>query len=181
MAVGIHGAVQKPDELAATLRMLARSRPAVVVEIGSDQGGTLWAWSQLPGSPAVFGVDLPDGNWRSSPAPPQPHGAVVISGDSHDPDVAAQLEQALNGRQADVLFIDGDHSYPGVSADFRDYLRFVRTGGLVLLHDILIDSIAPFWAELRQRYQTQEITTPGEPRYGVGVVELVQQYSNPVR
>lgn len=37
----------------------------------------------------------------------------------------------------DLLFIDGDHSEAGVSADIAKYTPFVRVGGCVLLHDYL--------------------------------------------
>lgn len=34
-----------------------------------------------------------------------------------------------------VLFIDGDHSYDGYSADIVAWIRFVRQGGWVAFHD----------------------------------------------
>jgi predicted O-methyltransferase YrrM len=44
----------------------------------------------------------------------------------------------LNGRAVDLLFIDGDHRYSRVKKDFEMYAPLVRTGGVVLLHDILL-------------------------------------------
>lgn len=35
----------------------------------------------------------------------------------------------------DVLFIDGDHSYMGVSQDFQTHVGRVKPGGIVLFHD----------------------------------------------
>jgi predicted O-methyltransferase YrrM len=35
----------------------------------------------------------------------------------------------------DVLFIDGDHSYEGVVADYDRHVPRVRSGGVVFLHD----------------------------------------------
>ena len=46
-AVREHGAIQKEQELASFLALLADQPPEVVVEIGSDAGGTLWAWQQV--------------------------------------------------------------------------------------------------------------------------------------
>jgi len=34
----------------------------------------------------------------------------------------------------DLLFLDGDHSFEGVSRDFRDWGRHVRPGGVILVH-----------------------------------------------
>jgi predicted O-methyltransferase YrrM len=39
------------------------------------------------------------------------------------------------GRQIDLLFIDGDHVYEAVRADFEAWRSLVRPGGLILFHD----------------------------------------------
>lgn len=44
----------------------------------------------------------------------------------------------------DLLFIDGDHSYDGVTADWEAYKRFLKHGSLVVFHDC-------GWAEGVQR------------------------------
>lgn len=35
----------------------------------------------------------------------------------------------------EVLFIDGDHSYEGVKADWENYKTFLRSGSIVIMHD----------------------------------------------
>ena len=42
----------------------------------------------------------------------------------------------FRGEKLDFLFIDGDHSYDGVKADFEMYAPMVRPGGLIAFHDI---------------------------------------------
>lgn len=37
--------------------------------------------------------------------------------------------------KVDFMFIDGDHSYEGISKDWRLYADKVRTGGILALHD----------------------------------------------
>lgn len=52
-----------------------------------------------------------------------------IVGDSRNTDFPEPL---------DVLFIDGDHSYDGVKADFERHEPNVKKGGIILFHDASI-------------------------------------------
>lgn len=38
--------------------------------------------------------------------------------------------------EIDVLFIDGDHSYRGLSSDLNYYSGLVKKGGIILCHDV---------------------------------------------
>jgi len=176
-AVTGHGALQKPGELAQLLELLAGRQPKVIVEIGSYAGGTLWAWSQLPGPPRVIGVDLPGGPY-SSGAQLDTHGAVMVIGNSHQRATLELVRGQLAGELADVLFIDGDHSYEGCRADFLAYRQLVRPGGLVVLHDIAPHDnpsvgVNYVWQEFACRFPSQEIITdPGQRWAGIGVLEM---------
>ena len=173
-----HGALQKPGELAALLELLAARQPRLIVEIGSDAGGTLWAWSQLPGPPRVVGVDLPGGPF-SSGAALDAHGATVVIGDSHLAATFALAREQLAGELADVLFIDADHTYAGAKADYVRYRPLVRPGGLIVLHDIAPHDIPTvgvrqLWQEIAWRSPAQEIITEPDQRWaGIGVLENV--------
>ena len=46
-------------------------------------------------------------------------------------------------RQIDFLYIDGDHNYPAVKKDFEDWLKFVKPGGVIVLHDSRREPDAP--------------------------------------
>lgn len=178
-AVSGHRALQKPRELARLLERVAAHEPRVIVEIGSDAGGTLWAWSQLPGPPRVVGVDLPGGPY-SSGQQLDTHGAVMVIGNSHMPQTLNLVREQLQGVQADVLFIDGDHTYGGARADYVAYRSLVRPGGLIVLHDIVPHPGRPdvgvhrLWQEITWRQAGEEIIEqPEEPWAGIGVLENV--------
>jgi cephalosporin hydroxylase len=135
-AITTHRAIQKEGELAGFLAVLMELEPEVVVEIGADAGGTLYAWQQLPSVRRVIAIDLPSGPYSSGESRLNEHGCEVIYGNSHDPATVERLVDLLAGDRVDCLFIDGDHSYAGVKADWELYAPMVRLGGIVAFHDI---------------------------------------------
>jgi cephalosporin hydroxylase len=175
-----HRASQKRDELAAAVKLVAAAQPKVLVEIGCDRGGTLWAWRQV--CPDVYGITLADNSYASggSGQPLNTHGATVHIGDSHDPLTLKWLTGQLAGRPLDVLVLDGDHLFAGVWADWEMYGRLVRPGGLVLFHDIdsagdLRCEVWKLWPKLVGMLppdQVVEIRSADHPAYGWGVITV---------
>lgn len=176
-AVTSRGALQKPGELAGLLRLLAEREPRVIVEIGCDAGGTLWAWSQLPGPPRVIGVDLPGGPFGTGRLL-DAHGATLVIGNSHLRMTRDLVAEQLDGDPADVLFIDADHTYAGARLDYLAYGPLVRPGGLIVLHDIAPHQqesvgVHRLWQEITWRREAREfITEPEAPWAGIGVLEF---------
>lgn len=175
-AIEQHDASQRPDELADAIRLVAGLSPAVVVEIGCDAGGTLFAWRQI--CDEVIGITLADNSYTTAgqALPLTSHGATVHVGDSHDPDTLQWLTGQLAGRLADALVIDGDHTVEGVRTDLAMYGPLVRPGGLILLHDIAsVDDpraqVWKVWPEVAERFQTSEIRSVDRP-YGWGVIHV---------
>ena len=140
-AVQTHRALQKPTELAAFLAVLVdlNPRPQVMVEVGCDAGGTLWAWKQI-GIPRIIGIEYPDEHSDDNPwgtvNPLVPHGCEVIRGDSHKDETRTALTDLLGGSPIDVLFIDADHTYEGVKQDYIMYAPLVANEGMIVLHDV---------------------------------------------
>lgn len=170
-AVASHHAVQKPAELAGLLELAAERRVRLVLEIGSDGGGTIWAWRQLPAE--VLAVSLPSGPFSSGESL-RPHGATVISGDSHALGTWLQVREVLAGRLVDLLFIDADHTVDGVTRDLMAYVGLVRPGGLVALHDIVPHPGKPevgvwqVWKQLAGAPRVEFVTGPAW-RVGAGI------------
>ncbi len=175
-AIERHNASQRPDELAAAIRLVAGLSPSVVVEIGCDTGGTLFAWRQV--CDEVIGITLPDNSYATAGQglPLASHGATVHLGDSHDPGALHWLTGQLAGRRIDALIIDGDHTVDGVRADLAMYGPLVRPGGMVLLHDIASTSdpraeVWKLWPDLADWFQTSEIRSVDRP-YGWGIIHV---------
>lgn len=183
-AVTAHGAIQKPGELAGLLALLVDRAPEVVLEIGSDHGGTLWAWQQLPSVRRVLAVDLPLGGFHSGRRL-DTHGVEAVYGDSHKPETLGCLHELLGvgydesynaTPRVDFLFIDGDHTFDGVKADYEMYSPLVRPGGIVAFHDILTHPNMPYvavdilWRQLGG--VKDEIVTDPQTWGGIGVLHV---------
>lgn len=173
-AVHQRAAVQKELELAPFLALAMDLEPKVIVEVGSFAGGTLWAWMQF--CPRVIGIDRPPKGFETGPQLSE-LGCEVLLGDSHDPGMVADLEKMLDGEPVDMLFIDGDHSYEGVKADYELYSPLVRPGGIVAFHDVCGHPTMPFievdrfWATLPgEKEEFTSINSPGDMWGGIGVL-----------
>jgi cephalosporin hydroxylase len=176
-AVRDHHAIQQPEELTRLISRLRRLRPLrTVIEIGCDAGGTLWAWRQV--CPVVYGITLPvsppgEGLFPQGRHPLETHGALVHLGDSHDAGSVFWLGAQLGfGKQADFLFIDGDHSPEGVLADFEDYRHLVRPGGLIALDDVLNPDldVRKAWTHITSLPLHTEVISAGKMPAGIGLV-----------
>lgn len=166
------GASQNERELAEVLGLVIDAQPQVIVEIGCDRGGTLYAWRQV--CDEVYGITL-GVNADSGGAPCEEHGAKVYYGDSHAEAARSWIDGQLAGRPVDVLVIDGDHMFPGVVCDVVMYAPLVRAGGLILMHDIVPEQypavkVWRLWAQLKELYRTTEIRTC----YGWGIIHVAE-------
>ena len=138
-----HGIATLQIDEAALLFRLARGVPAgaTVCEIGRFKGGsTILIASALPERAHLFSYDLHaavetdvpgahlDGELRNVLARYGLESRVdLVVGDSHTVEPPAEL--------LSLLFIDGDHSYDGVRADWRHWRDRVAPGGHLLFHD----------------------------------------------
>jgi predicted O-methyltransferase YrrM len=95
-----------------------------------------------------------------------------IRGDSHEDGTRSRLLETLQGRQLDLLMIDGDHTYEGVKRDFEMYSPLVRQGCPIAFHDILSHpedqacEVDRFWEETKDAYRHMEFVDPHRDRQG---------------
>ena len=183
----LYGIFQTQDEMVSAMQIVREFEPQTMMEIGTARGGSLFCWAQLARPDALLlSLDLPGGRWGGGYDVKQIHHfrqflspnqkLVSILGDSQTPKAKRLVEEALEGRRVDVLYIDGDHTYQGAKNDFENYRPFVRDGGLILFHDInpphpgMEDSdveVYLLWEELKKEHTCEEIWHPEHPVFGV--------------
>ena len=156
------GAIQIREEISAFVDFLRPRNLRNVMEIGSESGGTFYLWCQIAAMGGLkISLDKPDGESGSwlykEPEALAKRTALfqsfaprvkVVTGDSHDPSVKQFISDLLRGDKLDFLFIDGDHSYEGVRADYEMYKEFVGEDGVIAFHDIQHLGPRALWKEL---------------------------------
>jgi predicted O-methyltransferase YrrM len=184
------GALQKTREFAGLIAFLRRRTLGVVVEIGTFDGGTLWTWCQIAEPNALLvSIDLPremggrasgdSDSLRSFARDGQ--RIELVRDDSHADRTLARVRDILDGREIDLLFIDGDHTDDGVRRDYQMYAPLVGRGGVTVFHDVLPHPEVPgcevhrLWDELRRANRVEEFidanNTGAQGQWGgIGVV-----------
>jgi len=180
--------LQKRSEILALARAVEALQPKIILEIGTASGGTLMIWSRIA-SDRVISCDLQNMDAQAelftALTPPGSSCRItLLSGDSHATEFKQRVARELDGAKADFIFIDGDHTVAGVTADYRDYREFVRPGGILAFHDIVESQPLPtnqvyhLWKELRQSEDTEEfVDDPAQCGFGIGIIRIPEHQS----
>jgi predicted O-methyltransferase YrrM len=183
---------QKRAEIIGLLKLLDGMRPRLLCEIGADRGGTLALLGSVAAPDArILSLDIeyPESRAQVYRILAQPGQQLTcVEANSHATETLERVKQWLGGERLDFLFIDGDHSYAGVKADYDMYGPLVRSGGVIAFHDIVKDfrtrfgTVTPrdagevprYWTELRSSVPGYEelIEDPEQDGYGIGVVHV---------
>lgn len=170
---------------------LCRSmKPSVCVEIGSARGkSACFVGMALKenGSGRLYAIDPhTDTNWNDINSEAT-YEAIQNTVEHLDIKqfvtiVRKTSSEALQdwSEEIDLLFIDGDHSYEGVKADWKGFRPFMKPFGLVVFHDTIWDLHPdPKWyrADMGVPRFVEELRRDGYPvltidrDYGVSVVQ----------
>jgi predicted O-methyltransferase YrrM len=178
---------QVKKEIEGLVEAVAALQPKIIVEIGTNMGGSLFCFTKVAQPNAlIISIDLPEGlggggyplyrsNFYQSFAS-QKQKMLLWRLDSHKEHTLTQLKKILNGQKIDFLFLDGDHSYEGIKQDFEWYAPLVKSGGIIAFHDIkpsLPDNwiqVGRFWNEIKKEYQHKEIVSDEVSWGGIGIL-----------
>jgi predicted O-methyltransferase YrrM len=163
--------LSEASHLFATVRRL-EGTPRVV-EIGRYRGGTALLLAAAGGD--VLSIDIDehlresDESLRSALSKLGLEGKVKMV-------FADSSKLPIEAGSIDLVFVDGDHSYAGVSRDVAHWVPALRRGGILLLHDAKWPEPSRPWnrppdaavlgvhrlvAELRRRSDLDEMSAPG--------------------
>ncbi|MDW3176737.1 MAG: class I SAM-dependent methyltransferase [Acidimicrobiia bacterium] len=177
---------QHPEEFLGLAKVIEQHRPSAVLEIGTANGGTLFAATRLARSDAVIvSIDLPGGEFGGGYGgrkielyesfSRKDQRLHLLREDSHAKETLATV-CALFPSGIDHLFIDGDHTYSGSMKDFEMYGSLVNQGGTIAFHDIVTHVNPSFgvdevWGELKEKHTSEEYVLDWEQQgAGIGVL-----------
>lgn len=183
------GIGQNQDEFLRFLAYIDLANPVNVLEIGLRDGGTSFMFANsLKTCQHLIGVDIRLRNIQllRSFRPNRIQRQDFIRGESARPCSISRVKRCLRSTKLDVLFIDGDHSYCGIAADFSNYHQFVRDGGIIAFHDICMDhhrrygvktpndsgEVYLFWQKIRGSHETMEFFSD-EKQNGAGIGAII--------
>jgi predicted O-methyltransferase YrrM len=111
--------------------MVASRARTGIVEIGRFRGGSTFALACANPKVPIFSIDIQPAADEELRRRFEKHGVGgnvrLLVGPSTGP--YPEIEAF------DVLFVDGDHTYEGCSADIHNWFGRLATGGHVLFHD----------------------------------------------
>jgi hypothetical protein len=153
--------------LAFACDLVAAERPKLLVELGTFYGESYFGFCQALQEKSIlcncYAVDTWQGDAHGGF-----YGEDIYSGieaynranySSFSHLLRMTFDEGLScfsDDGIDIIHIDGHHSYESVRHDFECWIRKVRPGGIVLLHDICIRTagfgVWRFWEELRESF-----------------------------
>lgn len=172
---------QRDWEFSTLLELFRDRQPRRILEVGSYHGGTLYHWlHNATKNSLVVSVDTYTAadNRDLYPEWANGHTLEVIQGDSAS---EKTVERVAEHAPYEWVFIDADHLYENVKADWENYQPMCGQGGIIALHDIYSDpnlhpeiEVNRLWREIQARgYITQELVCNTQLAWsGIGVVYL---------
>lgn len=152
------------DNLPFAYDLIARLKPRVVVELGTDRGESYFAFCQSAAENSAatrcFAVDTWRGDHQTGDYDETTFAEVSAHNAAHYAGFSTLLrccfDEALDqfpSGSIDVLHLDGLHTEAAVRHDVEAWLPKVREGGIFLLHDISVRTrnfgVWKVWGELR--------------------------------
>lgn len=152
--------------------------PNCILEIGSFYGGSLWIWNTAFFPKKMMSIDYPvppsDGRYEKMieskakwPELFKDTQFVAIDADSHKQETIDKVKKEFPDG-IDFCFIDGDHSYDGCLADYKNYLPLMKKGSVMAFHDIAREC-KEVWQEIKKNHEFIECLD-GNDTMGIGLI-----------
>ncbi len=164
---------QVKEEFTMLAYFLSSFKPHNILEIGC-KGGTFYLFNKFSTGKKI-GVDINDQYFPIIHFYTQNEDFTFITANSQLPETVNAVEKLCP--QFDFIFIDGDHTYEGVSKDFELYKHLLSPRGYIAFHDIDPNhvfrdgaggEVYKFWQDLNYGSKTEIICQKSTAPYSLG-------------
>jgi predicted O-methyltransferase YrrM len=161
--------------------LISQIKPKKIVELGVHYGDSYFTFCQaceeLDLDTQLFGID----HWQGDEQAGLYGEEVFETVNSYSEEFYSEkstllrmdFEEALQrfeDQSIDLLHIDGSHQYEAVKKDFETWLPKLQKGGLILMHDILVEredyGVKKFWEKIARTYPTET----HQEGFGLGII-----------
>ena len=147
--------------------LMGQFKPKLFVELGVHYGDSYFTLCQAREEHGLdtlcYGIDSWTGDEQSGKYGEEVHQAVVRHNQEHYEEFSHLLRTTFDEATSrfpddciDLLHLDGSHDYDTISRDFQSWLPKVKTGGLILIHDVLVQrmdfGVGRLWGEITKSY-----------------------------
>lgn len=163
---GDTGIEQNKYELNELCKFIVKNEIKTWLEIGIAHGELL-RFMENEMKLNAMGITLPEHTHAHS-------GLTVMYGSSRDFAVIESVRQHVNEHGIfDMIFVDGDHSYTGVKADYENYKSMCKYMGF---HDACglrdCEGVSKFLSEIKPIYQESYRMFEDQTQFRSGIVTI---------
>lgn len=139
--------LQLPEDLVRLQEVIYALRPAVIVETGVYQGGSLLFHASLLaaiGEGKVIGVDLeiPARTREAISRHPLASRITLLEGDSTDPSIVAQVKSLVGSARPVLVILDSGHTRAHVARELECYAPLVTRGSYIVATDGIMKDLS---------------------------------------
>lgn len=170
------GIQQKKIEFIELLNILKKNNVKTILELGVWDGGSSRGFLEISDKLISLDSEKRSGIYELEKLYPDKY--TFIKTDTRFISARNKVENILNNRKIDFLFIDCSHIYEDVKADWETHNIFVKSGGIVGFHDI-VDSpdhrkqncfVSKLWNEIKNNYNHLELQFGEADWAGIGLI-----------
>ncbi|MDG4595648.1 MAG: cephalosporin hydroxylase family protein [Candidatus Contendobacter sp.] len=145
--------IQLPQDIVAMQELIWSIQPDLIIETGIAHGGSLiFSASMLelnatcggPQDAEVLGVDIDirAHNRAAIEAHPMFKRITMIQGSSIAPEIIAQVQARVTGKQRVLVCLDSNHTHDHVLAELEAYAPLTSVGSYCVVFDTIIEDMA---------------------------------------
>lgn len=154
---------QNPNDVWITQEIIAEVRPDIIVETGTNRGGSalLWATILEQVNPAghVITVDIEDKSADARAFPIAEQRITFLTGSSTSSEVFSEIARRAKDKKV-LVILDSDHRRDHVAEELRMYSKLVNEGSYIIVQDTNVNG------------------HPVYPDFGPGPMEAVRDFLN---